>query len=194
MTPVAQRGDRTPPAFRRPAWRRQAGDPGQTPNADAGRLIPVGGQQTFRTRVGVDGQGRTRVPVPFDPDAVWGVKPRHHVTGSVADCRMRGVVEKRDDGPVMVLGPAWCPVPLADGAEVEVVLEPEGPQRADLAPDVAAALAAAPDAAVFFDSLAQFYRTAWLRWVDSTKRRPEERPVRIAEMIRQLLEGRKERL
>ena len=84
---------------------------------------------------------------------------------------MRGVIEKRESGPVIVLGPAWS-VPLPDGAEVEVVLEPEGPQRADLAADVSAALDAAPDAAAFFDSLAQFYRTAWLRWIDSTKRRP----------------------
>jgi hypothetical protein len=60
-----------------------------------------------------------------------------------------------------------------------VVLEPEGPQRADLATDIAAALDAAPEAAAFFDSLAQFYRTAWLRWIDSTKRRPDQRPIRI---------------
>lgn len=73
------------------------------------------------------------------------------------------------------------------------MLEPEGPQRADLAPDIAAALDAEPDAAAFFDSLAQFYRKAWLRWIDSTKRNPEQRPARIAEMVRNLIEGRKER-
>ncbi len=106
---------------------------------------------------------------------------------------MRGVIEKREEGPVIALGPAWCRVPLGDGAQVDVVLEPEGPQRADLAADVAAALDAAPDAADFFDSLAQFYRTAWLRWIDSTKRRPEQRPIRIAEMIRQFQQGHKER-
>ena len=73
------------------------------------------------------------------------------------------------------------------------MLEPEGPQRADLAPDIAAALDAEPEAAAFFDSLAQFYRKAWLRWIDSTKRNPEPRPVRISEMVRNLQEGRKER-
>jgi hypothetical protein len=82
---------------------------------------------------------------------------------------------------------------LPDGAEVEVVLEPEGPQRAYLAPDIAAALDAAPDAALFFDGLAQFYRTAWLRWIDSTKRHPDQRPIRIAEMVRLLQQGHKER-
>ena len=73
---------------------------------------------------------------------------------------MRGIIEKRVDGPVIALGPAWCRVAPRDGAEVEVVLEPEGPQRADLAPDIATALDAAPDAAAFFDSLAQFYRNS----------------------------------
>src|SRR3712207_7886764 len=29
-----------------------------------------------------------------------------------------------------------------------------------------------PNAAAFFDSLAQFYRKAYLRWIDATKRRP----------------------
>ena len=106
---------------------------------------------------------------------------------------MRGNIEKRVDGPVISLGPAWCRVALPDGAEVEVVLEPEGPQRADLAPDIAAALDAAPEAAAFFDSLAQFYRTAWLRWIDSTKRRPDQRPIRIAEMVSMLRQGHKER-
>ena len=153
----------------------------------------MGAERRFRAVVAVDRSGRTVVPVPFDPDEVWGVKPRHPVRGSVAGCSMRGIVEKPAEGPVITLGPAWTRVPLRDGAEVEVVLEPEGPQRADLAPDIAAALDAAPDAAAFFDSLAQFYRNAWLRWIDSTKRNPEQRPLRIAEMVRNLQAGRKER-
>jgi len=41
-------------------------------------------------------------------------------------------------------------------AWVVVVLLPEGPQRDDLAADVASALAANPQAGAFFDSLAQF--------------------------------------
>ena len=158
-----------------------------------GRLILVSEQRSFRTAVAVDRQGRTRVPIPFDPDESWGAKPRHPVTGSVAGRPMRGVIEKQESGPVIALGPAWCRVPSPDGAEVEVVLEPEGPQRADLAPDISAALDAAPDAAAFFDSLAQFYRKAWLRWIDSTKRHPDQRSVRIAEVVRLLQQGHKAR-
>ncbi|MGW4929918.1 YdeI/OmpD-associated family protein [Agromyces sp. NPDC004153] len=153
----------------------------------------MGTQQRFHTALVIDRRGRTIVAIPFDPDEVWGVKPRHPVRGSIAGCSMRGNIEKHDDGPTITLGPAWTRLPLRDGSEVDVVLEPEGPQRSDLAPDVAAALDEAPDAAAFFDSLAQFYRTAWLRWIDSTKRNPEQRTVRIAEMIRNLQDGRKER-
>ena len=155
--------------------------------------MPVSEQRRFHTTVAVDQQGRTRVPIPFDPDESWGPKPRHPVTGSVAGRPMRGNIEKREGGPVIALGPAWCRVALRDGVEVEVVLEPEGPQRADLAPDIATALDAAPEAAEFFDSLAQFYRTAWLRWIDSTKRKPDQRSIRIAEMVRELQQGHKER-
>ncbi|WP_139230951.1 hypothetical protein [Microbacterium sp. cf046] len=89
-------------------------------------------QRKFRTVVAVDRQGRTHVPIPFDPDEAWGPKHRHHVAGSVAGRPMRGVIEAALDGPVIVLGPAWCRTPLADGAEVDAVLQPEGPQRADL--------------------------------------------------------------
>lgn len=74
-----------------------------------------------------------------------------------------------------------------------VVLAPEGPQRDDLAPDIAAALAAEPQAGAFFDSLAQFYRRAYLRWIDGTKRRPAARAERIVEMIELLKAGIKER-
>lgn len=59
--------------------------------------------------------------------------------------------------------------------------------------DIAAALKADPVAGEFFDSLAQFYRTAFGKWIEATKRRPDQRPVRIAEMITLLRDGKKER-
>lgn len=99
-----------------------------------------------------------------------------------------------DDGWAIVLGPAWrrdCGITPGDA--VEVVLEPEGPQRDDLDDDIAAALDASPEAAAFFDGLAQFYRNAYLRWIDATKRRPDRRPDRIAEVSGLLEAGVKER-
>jgi len=148
----------------------------------------------FTATVTVDAKGRTHVPVPFDPDEAWGPKPRHLVTGTVGGCGLRGSVDPTAGGHEIVLGPVWTrDSGPPSGATVEVTLLPEGPQRADLAPDLAAALEADPEAAAFFDSLAQFYRNAYLRWIDATKRRPEQRPVRIAEVVRLLRDHQKER-
>jgi uncharacterized protein YdeI (YjbR/CyaY-like superfamily) len=76
---------------------------------------------------------------------------------------------------------------------VIVELAPEGPQRADLADDISAALAANPAAGAFFDTLAQFYRRAYLRYIDATTRRPDLRASRIAEVVGLLADGIKER-
>jgi uncharacterized protein YdeI (YjbR/CyaY-like superfamily) len=74
-----------------------------------------------------------------------------------------------------------------------VKLVPEGPQSETLAADIAGALGAEPDAARFFDGLATFYRKNYLRWIDATKRSPEVRAQRIAELVQLMKAGRKER-
>jgi hypothetical protein len=151
-------------------------------------------EQEFTVTVVAGGQGRVFVPLPFDPDEAWGSKIRHHVAGTVNGMRVRGVVEPAGERQGFVLGPAWrrgCGI--RPGDEVTVVLVPEGPQRGDLAPDIAAALDAEAAAAEFFDSLAQFYRKAYLTWIGATKRRPEVRAARIAETVELLKSGHKER-
>ena len=82
---------------------------------------------------------------------------------------------------------------VAVGSDVIVELAPEGPQRGDLAHDISAALEANPAAAAFFDTLAQFYRKAYLRYIDATTRRPDLRAARIAEVVDLLANGIKER-
>jgi hypothetical protein len=144
------------------------------------------------TTVSLKGGG-ILIPVPFDPDEVWSVKPRHHVGGTVNGTRIRGIVEDHDGQPGIKLGSNWrrdCRV--GPDEKVEVVIEPEGPQRSELADDVAAALDANPAAAAFFDGLAQFYRKGYLRWIDATLRRPELRAERIARMVELLEAGVKD--
>lgn len=153
-------------------------------------------KRTYATTVVEAGRGRVVVPVPFAPDEAWGPKPRHPVTGTVNGRGVRAVVERLGDGWGIVLGPAWrrdCGIGVGVDDAVEVVLEPEGPQRDDLSPDVAAALAASPAAGGFFDGLAQFYRRAYLRWIDGTKGRPDVRAERIATVVQLLEAGVKER-
>jgi hypothetical protein len=150
--------------------------------------------QTFTVTVRAGDRGRVVVPVPFDPDVVWRPKRRHHVGGTVNGVRVRGTIEPDGDGWHFGVGPAClrdCGVTA--GETVTVVVEPEGPQREDLADDIAAALEATPQAGAFFDSLAQFYRRAYLRWIDGASRRPQLRAARIAEMVELLTAGVKQR-
>jgi hypothetical protein len=150
--------------------------------------------QRYTTTLVGDRKRRVFVPVPFEPDAVWGAKREHRVHGTVNGMGVRGVLEPLDDGRGLVLGPAWrrgCG--LAAGDRVDVVLQPEGPQRDDLADDLAAALEANPAAGECFDSLTQYYRRAYLRYIDATTRRPEVRAARINEVVDLLAAGVKER-
>ncbi|HET7487128.1 MAG TPA: YdeI/OmpD-associated family protein [Acidimicrobiales bacterium] len=150
--------------------------------------------RAFTTTIEAGPNGRARLPVPFDPDEAWGPKAVHHVGGQVAGIRVRGRVERDGGGWAVAIGPSWlrdCAVGVGD--RVEVSLVPEGPQRVDLAPDLAAALDENQAAGEFFDALAQFYRKGYLRWIDATKRRPDVRAERIAEVVRLLADGVKER-
>lgn len=150
--------------------------------------------KSFRVRITDAGGGRAHIALPFDPDVLWGARPRHVLRGVVNGRKFRGAFERAEGEWRSALGPVWRRDNNVDvGDEIAVTLEPEGPQRQELDPDIAAALAAEPAAAAFFDGLATFYRKAYLTWVTATKRKPEERARRIAELIDLLKAGRKAR-
>lgn len=148
--------------------------------------------QRFKTVISKSGT-RTFIAIPFNPNDVWGVKQRHHIRGSVNGYGVRGSLGS--DGTIyfLPLGAAWrrgCG--LEAGAEVEVVLSPEGPQSENLSSDVVSALDAEPQAKSFFESLATFYRNAYIKWIESAKR-PETRTARINEMIELLKAEKKQK-
>jgi Bacteriocin-protection, YdeI or OmpD-Associated len=157
--------------------------------------------QQFRAHVTADASGRAVIPIPFDPDEAWGAKAFHPVGGTIQTAaglscgrRLRGRLTSDGGQWVFTLNPTWMRgTGVAVGDEVIAEFEPEGPQRADLAPDIASALEASPEAAAFFDTLAQFYRRAYLRWIDATTRRPDVRAARISEVVDLLAAGVKER-
>jgi hypothetical protein len=150
--------------------------------------------QRFGAVVAAGPGGRAVIVVPFDPDEAWGVKAVHHVNGTVNGWRVRVTLAPGDGGWAFAYGPARAlELGLTPGDEVAVELTPEGPQRADLAEDIAAALAAHSEAGAFFDTLAQFYRKGYLRYIDATTRRPDLRVARIAEVVDLLAAGVKER-
>jgi Bacteriocin-protection, YdeI or OmpD-Associated len=148
----------------------------------------------FTARVEARPRGRGVIAISFDPDEAWGAKAEHPVGGSVDGRKVRGTLTSGDRGWVFTLTSMWmCDARVSAGTDVVVELVPEGPQRGDLAEDVAAALEANPAAAAFWDTLAQFYRKAYLRWIDATIRRPDLRQARIAEVVGLLAAGVKER-
>ena len=150
--------------------------------------------QQYRATVLKVGRGRVVVPVPFDPDVVFGPKERHHVSGTVNGVDVRAVIEVIDGGHAILLGPAWRrDRGVKPGDLVDVSLSPEGPQRGDLPADLLDALGDDPAAGAFFDSLAQFYRKGYLGWIDASGRSPTRRAERVAETVRLLAEGHKSR-
>ena len=148
--------------------------------------------QHFKTVISKSGT-RTFIAIPFNPNDVWGVKQRHHITGSVNGCGVRGSLGSDGKQFFLPLGAAWRRDNGFDaGTEVDVFLSPEGPQSEGLSPDVAAALQAGPQAKAFFESLASFYRNTYVKWIESAKR-PETRTARINEMIELLKAGKKQK-
>ena len=148
--------------------------------------------QRFKTIVAKAGS-RTYIAIPFNPNEVWGVKQRHHITGSIGGCPVRGSLGSDGTQYFLPLGAAWRRDSGVDaGAEVEVELRPEGPQADALAADILAALESEPEARAFFESLATFYRNGYIRWIESAKR-SETRSARIGEMLSLLKAGKKQR-
>ncbi len=146
----------------------------------------------FTAKVTAAGR-RVYVSLPFDPNAVWGARQRHYVSGTIDGHPIRGSLSSDDSGHFLALGAAWRrDSGIEAGQSVSVSLQPEGPQRDTLAGDVMAALAAEPAALAFFESLATYYRNTYVKWIESAKR-SETRASRIAQMVRLLAEGKKQK-
>jgi hypothetical protein len=143
--------------------------------------------QRFEATAAPRANGGIAIRLPFDPDAAWGDKDRHHVAGSIHGVPVRGSVVRRDDGPWLEFGPAWCRSgSVSAGDTVGVRLQPEGPVLDDLGPELRAALDADPAARRAFESLPTFYRKAIVREVDGVKR-PETRERNLAHVMDRLL-------
>jgi len=148
--------------------------------------------QNFKTVVSQSGS-RVFIPLPFNPNDVWGVKDRHHIKGTVNGYGVRGSLGSDGKQYFLPLGAAWrrdCGI--NDGDKVDVVLSPEGPQSESLSPDIVSALEVEPKAKAFFEALATFYRNTYINWIESAKK-PETRSARIKEMVELLKAGRKQK-
>ncbi len=136
----------------------------------------------------------TFVAIPGAPSSHWGARPRYHVCGTIEGIAVRGCLGVNGQDYFLRLGAAWLRgTNIVPGVQVSVSLDLEGPQEDNLADDIVAALGTNPAAQMFFDGLPTFYRKKYLRWIDSTKRSPDIRAQRIAEMITLLANGQRER-
>jgi len=136
---------------------------------------------------------RAVIALPFDPEEVWGRRGRHLLAGTIGGCRWHGVPEPHGEGFAVAMGPVWRRDNGVElGATVEVVLAPEDPQLDNVGPDIAAGLAAEPEARAFFEGLAGFYRRNFIRWIEGAKR-PATRAARIAGMMALLRERKREK-
>src|SRR4051794_781473 len=111
-----------------------------------------------------EGADRRRSPSSSPPPGAASCSCQSHSTqpglgrqataphcGSVNGTGIRAVIEPTGDNFGFTLGPiSPAGSGVAIGDEVAVEIAPEGPQRGDLAEDVAAALAANPEAGAFF--------------------------------------------
>ena len=148
----------------------------------------------FAAHVDAGPRGRGVIEIPFDPDEAWGAKATHPVGGAINGRQVRGTLAPGGGGWEFTVTPMWLrDTGVAAGDDVIVEFAPEGPQRGDLAGDISAALEASPAAGAFFDTLPQFYRRGYLRWIDATTRRPDLRAARIAEVVELLAAGIKQR-
>jgi hypothetical protein len=149
--------------------------------------------RSFRGQAARTATGGVIIPLPFDPAEAWGRRDRYHVTGTVDGVGFRTTLVHHSTWQI-ALGPkSPSSRGVHDGKLVTVAMWPEGPQLEEMATDIAEALAARPQAQVAFEGLASFYRKGWLRWINATKRRPEVRGARIAEMVKLVGSGHKER-
>lgn len=149
-------------------------------------------KQQFKSTITESGS-KVFIILPFNPNDVWGVKQRHHITGTVNGRPVRGSLGSDGTQFFLPLGAAWrrgCGFDV--GTTVEVILLPEGPQSDQLSADIIEALEAEPEAKAFFDALATFYRNGYIKWIEGAKR-PETRSKRLNEMMALLKAGKKQK-
>jgi hypothetical protein len=97
------------------------------------------GSQRFHAVIAAGPRDSAVIMMPFDPDEAWGAKADHPVGGTIEGCRIRARLVPAGNGWVLTLAQKRLGgMGIAIGDDVTVELSPEGPQRGDLADDIAA--------------------------------------------------------
>lgn len=146
----------------------------------------------FRATVELGGRTATGLQVPDDVVAALGGGRRAPVVVTVGGHSYRTTVATmagRFLVPLSAANRTAAGVSAGDGVDVEITLD-DAPREVAVPADLAAALAADPQAGRFFDGLAHSHRKEWVRWVEEAKK-AETRTARVARAVESLRLGRR---
>jgi hypothetical protein len=145
----------------------------------------------FTTTVELFGKTATGLRVPADTVAALGSGRKPKVLVTIGAHTYRSTVAVYGDEYFLPLNAAnRASAGVTAGDEVDVDLELDTAPRAVTVPDdLAAALAAAPDAGSRFAGLSFSHQREYVTWVEDAKR-PETRGRRIESTLERLREGR----
>jgi hypothetical protein len=139
----------------------------------------MGQERVFQAELVEGERGRVFFEVPFDPNAVWGKKARHHVRGTVAGVEFSGSLGARGGQYFFPLAKELRKTAGLDvGNKVRVALASAEAGEDELPADLAKALSGAPRAKSFFEGLSSFCRNTYVRWILSAKK-AETRASRV---------------
>jgi len=143
----------------------------------------------FTATVQLDGRTATGITVPPDVLAELGGK-RPAVVVTIGDHSFRTTIGSMGGVAKIPLSAAnRTAAGVSAGDEVDVEVVPDGaPREVEPPADLAAALAAEPGAAAFFQTLSATNRKLYVTWIESAKK-AETRDRRVAESVAKLRDG-----
>ena len=144
----------------------------------------------FRSTVELGGRTATGIPVPDDVVAALGAGRKPAVRVTIGGHSYRSTVGSRGGRyllPLSAENRQAAGVSAGDDVDVELEVDTE-PRQVDVPPDLAAALAADPEAEAAFGRLPYSHRLRWVLSVDEAKSE-ETRRRRITKTVEALRSG-----
>ena len=144
----------------------------------------------FRTTVELGGKTATGIAVPDEVVEELGSGKRPAVTVTINSHTYRSTVATMGGRfmlPLSAENRQGAGVVAGDEVEVEVTLD-TAPREISVPDDLAAALADAPEAKAFFESLSYSRQRRWVLQIEAAKK-PETRQRRVADTVAKLAAG-----
>jgi bacteriocin resistance YdeI/OmpD-like protein/uncharacterized protein DUF1905 len=151
-------------------------------------------KQTFTATIQNAGGGGAFVEVPFDVEAVFGVK-KPKVKAMIEGVPYRGILTRMgtEYHMLIILKGIREQIGKTFGDEVSITVEPDTePRVIEVPADLKKAFKTEKEAKAFFEKLSYTHQREYVMWVNEAKRE-ETRQHRIAKTIEMLKQGKKAR-